>query len=310
MATILVKADFEGSWTAGLHAVKPDLSIREFPNVGDVSDIEYALVWKPPVGLLASLPNLKVIYSIGAGIDHLAVDPDLPKDIPVVRMVDPSLTSGMASYVSWAAMHLHRNVFKLQEQQRAKAWIEETVMTRESEPSTVGILGLGNLGQACAEQLLANRFRVVGWSQTEKSVPGVKSFTGADGMDAMLRQSDICVCLLPLTSETAGILNAENLSKLRRGGGLINVGRGPQLVEGDVLALLDSGHLSGAILDVFHTEPLPEDNPLWNHPNVLVTPHIGSVTDPMSAGGTVAASIQKFEEDGTLSNTVDWAKGY
>jgi len=307
---ILVKSDFDNNWTDGLSSVLPNLEIRLWPDVGNIDDIEYVLVWKPDHGFLATLPNLKVIYSVGAGIDHLAADPDLPKHIPVVRMVDPALTQGMVSYVSWACLHLYRKIFLAQSQQRQKAWVDEPVVRLASDKKTVGILGLGQLGQACAHQLNALGFDLVGWSATEKNVPNVKSYIGNDGLDIMLRQTDYLVCLLPLTPDTHGILNSENLSKLRCEGGLVSVGRGAHLIEEDLIALLDSGHLSGAIVDVFSQEPLPQNNPLWENEKLIITPHVASTTDPFSSGVTVAKSIQAFEVGEKLENLVKWDQGY
>lgn len=307
---ILVKSDFDNNWTDGLKSILPDLDVRLWPDVGDIEDIDYALVWKPDHGFLATLPNLKVIYSVGAGIDHLAADPDLPRHIPVVRMVDPALTQGMMSYVSWACLHLYRKIFLAQSQQRKKQWLDEPVVRLASDKKTVGILGLGQLGQACATQLQSLGFNVIGWSHSPKDMEDVVSFTGADGLDSVLRQTDYLVCLLPLTQETRGILNQQNLSKLRQDGGLISVGRGAHLVEADLISLLQSGHLSGAVVDVFENEPLPTDNPLWDQENLIITPHVASTTDPFSSGVTVATSIQNFEAGGDLNNLVKWDQGY
>ncbi|MGB0844804.1 MAG: 2-hydroxyacid dehydrogenase [Alphaproteobacteria bacterium] len=307
---ILVKSDFDNNWGDGLKSILPDLDVRIWPDVGARDEIEYALVWRPEHGFLASLPNLKVIYSVGAGIDHLAADPSLPRHIPVVRMVDPALTQGMVSYVTWACLHMFRKMFLAQQYQAENVWDSEPVIRLASDRKTVGILGLGQLGQACSKQLQALDFDLVGWSATPKNVEGVTSYVGADGLDAMLRQTDYLVCLLPLTPDTQGILNKENMSKLKPEGGVVSAGRGGHLVEQDLADLLNAGHLSGAVVDVFSTEPLPQDNPLWGQKNLIITPHIASTTDPFSSGATVANSIKAFENGEALENLVKWDVGY
>ena len=250
---------------------------------------------------------MKVIFSIGAGIDHLRNDPELP-DLPIVRMVEPGLTAGMTEYVVWAALGHHRFMIEYANQRRAKDW--EEISQIPTNRRRVGILGLGHLGQDAAEKLRVFGFPVSGWARSPKDVPGVTSYHGEDQLDDFLAQSDILIGLLPHTPETAGLLNSSTLAKLPKGAAVINAGRGGLVVDEDLIAALDSGHLSGATLDVFHEEPLPKDHPFWDHPKVVVTPHIASMTIPDTAAGEIVRQIKRFEAGETLEHTGDLSKGY
>jgi glyoxylate/hydroxypyruvate reductase A len=308
--TLLFKSDVDRAdiWRDALTAQLPDLEFRVWPAVGDPSEIEFALVWNPARGELAKLPNLKAIFSLGAGIDHLASDPDLPKQVPVVRMVDQSLTLGMTEFVVMSVLRHHRRVHDYELQQRQKMW--EQHVTPLSWQRKVGILGLGVLGSDAAEKLTYLGFDVAGWSRNEKKQAGVTSYFGKDGLRPFLERSEILVCLLPLTAETRGILNSETLSLLPRGACLINVGRGEHMVPDDILAALNSGQLSAATLDVFPQEPLPESSTLWDHPKVLITPHAASITLPTTAAESIAESIRRLGRGEALENVVDFERGY
>lgn len=308
--TILLKSDFETGWLEQLTAALPDHQVLPYGSDFDPADITYAVMWKPPAGLLAGLPALKVIFSVGAGVDHLASDPQLPRDVPVVRMVDPTLTTGMAEYVTWAVLHLHRNAFGYMRGQQAKSWAPDDLIPPLASARTVGILGLGVLGSACASMLQAIGFNVTGWSRSPKTVAGVKSFSGEDGLAAFLGSADTVVNLLPSTAETRHIINALTLAHCRPGAGFVNAGRGATVDETALVAALDAGQLSGAVLDVFETEPLPQGSPLWNRADVLISPHVASVTSPHSASRVIAGAIRDFEAGKPLSNVVDWDKGY
>ena len=302
------KDDRAASWTAALERHGPELDLRVWPDAGDLDEIDYALVWKPPPGLFGPLRNLKVIFSIGAGIDHLANDPELPRHVPVVRMVEPGLTAGMTEYVLFNVLYHHRRMFDMQAQQRAQVWDMLAVPTADQR--RVGIMGLGELGTAAARSLVALGFQVAGWSRRGKSLPGVTSYHGPEGLPPFLAHSDILVCLLPLTKETHGILNAETLARLPAGAAVINAARGEHLVEADLLAALDSGQVGGTSLDVFDTEPLPAEHPFWRHPRVLVTPHVASITVPDSAAKAVVDNIRRYEAGEGLENVVDLDQGY
>ena len=307
---LLFKSDVDRAdvWQEAIAALMPDIEFRNWPEIGDPADIEFALVWHPPRGELAKLPNLKAIFSLGAGIDHLASDPDLPEGVPVIRMVDKGLTVGMTEFVVMAVLRHHRQIHDYEIQQRQKVW--EQKITPLAWQRKVGILGLGVLGSDAADKLNYLGFDVAGWSRSEKTLPGVTSFSGSDGLHAFLQQSEILVCLLPLTEGTKGILNAETLSLLPKGAYLINVGRGQHMVPEDVLAALDSGQLAAATLDVFPEEPLPETSPFWDHPKVLVTPHGASITLPTTAAECVAEGIRAIRKGEALQNVVDFERGY
>lgn len=312
---LLFKSDLErgDAWTDAFARLAPDMEVRLWPNQGDPADIDYALVWEPPRGEMKTYPNLKIIFSVGAGIDHLASDPELPQNVPLVRMVEPGLTAGMTEYVVMSVLYHHRFMLDYAQQQRDRVWREINQVPPWKR--RVGIMGLGVLGSDAAGKLLDFNFDVAGWSRTAKSIPGksnqgVTCFHGADGLTPFLNRSDILVCLLPLTKETEGILNARNLAALPRGAAVISAGRGKHMIEDDLLAALESGQIGGATLDVFRQEPLPRDHPFWTHPRVIVTPHAASMTAPDSACEAVVAAIRRFEAGQPLEHQVDLAQGY
>lgn len=295
-------------WRPLLAGLLPEHEIRYWPEIGDRNAIDYALVWHPEPGLLAALPNLKMIFGLGAGIDHLLRDPDLPRHVPIVRLVDPYMTDAMSEYVALSVLRLHRQDLDYLAQQRAELWLEREQKNAAERP--VGILGFGTLGQDSGRKLQALGFDVAGWSRTEKEVAGFATFAGADGLDLLLRRSEIVVCLLPLTAETRGILNARAFARMPRGAGIVNAGRGGHLVEADLLAALDTGQVSGAVLDVFDDEPLPSGHPFWRHPRIIVTPHIAAETHPATAAPIVRDAIRQCEAGLPIANRVDLARGY
>ena len=296
------------AWGAALARQAPGLDVRMWDAPGNIADIEFALVWKPERGVLRTFPNLKAIFSIGAGVDHLFTDPELPEGVPVVRMVEPELTRGMTEYVVLHVLRHHRRQREIAANQRAQVW---DVIEAPTAPSRrVGIMGLGELGAAAARALVALEFDVAGWSRTPKRIPGVESFHGEFGMAAFLARSEILVCLLPLTLETEGILNRDLFAKLPRGASLINAARGGHQVEEDIFAALESGQLSEATLDVFRQEPLPAGHPFWDHPKVTVTPHNASLTDPKGAVRQVLANIERIRRGEPPANIVDPKAGY
>ena len=308
--TLLFKSDL-GRYDLWVPALKRHLEGREirlWPDLGEVQDIEYALVWDPPPGLLASLPNLKAIFSVGAGVDHIAADPERPKHLPVIRMVEEGLTAGMTEYVVMQVLYHHRDMLAYRHQAAEKIWRE--IPAVPAHQRRIGILGLGVLGQDAARMLVRFGFDVAGWSRTPKEIEGVTCFHGPEGLDQMLARTDILVCLLPLTPATRGILNGELFAKLPRGACLINVGRGGHQVERDLLEALDSGQLREATLDVFEEEPLPADSPLWSHPQAIVTPHIASMTMPETAAKAVGENIKRMEAGLPPLNVVDFERGY
>ena len=300
--------DSAARWRAQLTRLTQELEVRVWPEIGDPAAIDYALVWRPEPGFLASLPNLKLILSLGAGVDHLLGDPRLPLHLPILRLVDPHMTDAMSEYVVLQVLRLHRRDLDYRNQQGAGVWRE--LDQQNAGQRRVGILGLGELGQDAAKKLKALGFDVAGWSRSEKAVEGVRSYAGAAGLAPLLGRSEIIVCLLPLTAETEGILNKRTLALLPKGAALVNAARGAQLVEEDLLAALASGQISAAVLDVFREEPLPVDHSFWHHPRVVVTPHIAAFTNPATASPIILDNIRRFEEGRPLLNRVDPARGY
>lgn len=301
--------DDAARWRRGLAAVLPTETIQFYPDeLSDPAAIEYAVVWQPPPGLLASLPNLKAIFSMGAGVDHILADPDLPSDVPVVRMVDTGLTEGMTEFVVAAVLAQHRRFAEYAAQQATRTWRELPVPLARHR--RVGILGLGELGRDAARALAVLRFDVAGWARSRKDLAGVAAYAGWDELDAFLARSEILVCLLPLTEETRGVLDRRTLARLPAGAGVINVARGGHVVDDDLLALLDSGHIAEATLDVFHEEPLPAEHSFWTHPRIRLTPHIASVTPPETAAGVIAANIQRMKRGEAPWPVVGQGRGY
>jgi glyoxylate/hydroxypyruvate reductase len=295
-------------WRPLLARLMPEHEIRYWPEIGDRTAIEYALVWQPEPGLLASLPNLKLIVGLGAGVDHVLGDPLLPKGVPIARLVDPYMTDAMSEYVVLSVLRLHRQDLDYLAQQRAGVWEEREQKNAAERP--VGILGFGTLGQDAGKKLKALGFDVAGWSRASKEVAGFACYSGQAGHDTLLARSEIVVCLLPLTAETTGILSATTFARLPRGAGLVNAGRGGHLVEADLIPALDSGQLSGAVLDVVGEEPLPGGHRFWRHPRIILTPHIAAETHPPTAAPIIREAIRRCEAGLPVANQVDPARGY
>ncbi|CAN5346706.1 glyoxylate/hydroxypyruvate reductase A [soil metagenome] len=300
-------------WVDAMRAQAPKLDIRVWPDaMGDVSDIIYAVAWLPPPNVLRNLPNLKVIFSLGAGVDAILKDPTLPDGVPIVRVNEPDLTMRMSEYVVLHVLTHHRQQGRLDANQEKRVW--DSFPTHAAKDLKVGVMGMGVLGSDAAKKLAMMGFDVAGWSRTRKAIPGIKSFA-ADELDAFLARTDVLVCLLPHTPETTGLINASLIAKLSRSGPfgapiIINAGRGRQQVGSDILAALNSGALHAATLDVFETEPLPPDSPFWDHPKVTVTPHCAADSDPATISGYVLRQIQRIEAGAPLENVVDRKRGY
>jgi len=297
----------EGWWRTELARRVPDIDVRIWPDTGPVEAVDGALVWGPPPGDLARYPNLQAIFSIGAGVDHIINDPDLPA-VPLTRMVDTNMTERMREYVVLHVLRYHRRQPDYDALQRARRW--EELDQPHASGRRVGVLGLGELGTSSANALALLGFDVAGWSRRPKSLDGVTTFHGAEGLPPFLAQSEILVCLLPLTAATRSIIDAGFLAQLPAGAALINAARGDHVVDPDLMAALDSGHISGATLDVFSEEPLPPDHPYWGHPKVTVTPHISAITDPVSSADQVAENIHRLRAGKALINLVDLEQGY
>ena len=310
MATLLFSSreDPPELWVPALQKEMPDLEVRIHPEIGDPAEIKYALTYYAPHGLLASLPNLRLIHSISAGIDHLIADPELPRHLPLVRMVDDFLKDMMSEFAIYAVLHFHRHMPRYRQQQERAEW--ERGWPTYTPETVVGVLGLGTIGGAVASKLAALGFQVHGWSRSAKYLPGLTCHHGAEGLRAMAALAKYLICLLPLTKATRGILGAELIRSLPEGAVVINLGRGGHVVDEDLLAALDDGHLGGAFLDVFDQEPLPSSHRYWSHPKVVVTPHIAGEIVPRSAAAEVARNIRRFEAGEELPTHLDLDRGY
>ena len=307
---LAVPPSWSGLWTVPLAEVAPDLIVKVHDkDAYDPASIDYALSFKPPPGLLKTLPNLKAVFSLGAGVDGFIADPDYPRHIPLTRFVDHTLSREMAQYCVMHALIRHRRQRGFDAFQRESKW-RQSFPEQRTEDTRIGILGLGEIGTLVAARLREHDFTVAGWSRTKKTVDGVESFAGDAQLQPFLGRSDILICLLPLTPQTRHILNKNTFAMLPKDGFVINVARGGHLVESDLIAAIDSGHLSGAALDVFETEPLPPTSPLWQHPKITVTPHIAAMSDPRRMAQMAANGIARCESGLPLENVVDFARGY
>ncbi len=308
-AIAYISRDTDGQlWKKALEAALGPVDFRTLDNLGDKASIGVVLAWKPPAGLIASFPNVKLIVSLGMGVDHLLADDKLPEGVPITRIMDDGLVGQMSEYALYWALRHHRDIDKYAASQRAKIWkVEDFVDTVHRR---IGILGLGTIGQDTAKKFAALGFPTAGWSRTRKSLPGIETFHGPDGLARVLAQSDILVNVLPLTRDTRGLLDAKFFAALPKGAYLINMARGGHVVDEALLAALDSGHLSGAALDVFNQEPLPPEHRYWTHPRVKVTPHVAGATNPRTASPGVIENIRNIRAGKPLINTVDPKSGY
>ncbi|SAK68858.1 D-isomer specific 2-hydroxyacid dehydrogenase [Caballeronia catudaia] len=307
--TILYKANLErGRQWAQLFAQKaPDVPFRLWPEIGDPAAVRYLAAWEPPADVTQAFPNLEVIFSTGAGIDQFDLS-GVPPHIAVVRMTEPGIVEGMVEYVTQSVLTIHRDLFDYAALQREGVWREMPV--RAASTRRVGVLGLGMLGTAVLKTLNLFGFRCAGWSRFAHEIEGVECFAGADSFDAFLARTDILVCLLPLTDATRGLIDKRVFDKLPKGASFINVGRGPHVVQQDLLDALNSGHLHAAILDVTDPEPLPREHAFWTHPRVRLTPHIASATRPETAVDVVLDNLRRHRAGLPLIGAIDRARGY
>jgi len=306
---VLVKSDFDRYTEWALYFGRFNMDIVRWEDRHEhLETLRFALVWQPEPGSLSELPALEVIFSIGAGVDHLKGENIVPEGIPIVRMVQNSLTAGMVEYVSYQILAFHRNMYQYAQDQMASAWKPLTYPLPHER--TIGILGLGVLGSAVGRALLQFGFNIIGWSRSEKSIENIRSYYGNAQLEAFLEKTDYLVCLLPNTSETVGILNQKTLSTLPMGAYVINAGRGTAVNDNDLIAAIQSGHIAGAALDVFNLEPLSADHPYWQMENVFITPHIASMTHPEGSAAHVAQNINRYLAGKPLSHLADLKRGY
>ena len=306
---ILYKSDPQRGalWQQWLAQHAPDIQLHLWPETGDPLEVEMLIAWQPPERLLETFPNLKALLSVGAGADQFDLAA-LPPDLPVVRMIEPGLTQGMVEYVTFAVLGIHRDMVRYLQQQRDAQWQGHSV--RPAGARRVGVMGLGELGQAALRQLAALGFDCAGWSRTPRQLDGVRCFHGAAQLGAFLARCDILVCLLPLTAETRGLLNHDLFAQLPPGAALVQAGRGAQLNHADLLAALDSGRLGAAVIDVTDPEPLPPSHPFWRHPALWLTPHIASQTQNESAVAALLENLRRYQRGEPMIGLIDRARGY
>jgi glyoxylate/hydroxypyruvate reductase A len=297
-------------WRAQFAIHCPDLEVRDWDDDSVHPDhVTYVFVWEPHPGRLARYPNLRVIFSSAAGVDHLTRDPDLPRHVPIVRMGAGEAGQTMGEYVCLAALSLLRDYRRIVDGQVQCRW-DPFDAPRTAAQTRVGILGLGNLGRRAAAMLLGLGFNVAGWARTPRTEPGVPVVAGMDALPGFLAETDILVGLLPDTPDTAGLINAARIAQLPQGASIVNAGRGSLIVMHDLIAALDSGHLSGAILDVFDTEPLPPEHPAWRHPRIGITSHLAGFASRPARAAYVAEALAAHAEGREMPNLYRPERGY
>ena len=305
---LLYKADpVRGEhWRALFAEQAPDIQWRAWPDLGNPEEIRYLAAWQAPDDL-SLLPNLEVLFALSAGVDQLDLA-RLPPDLPVVRLLDPGITLGMCEYASFAVLSLHRDMLRYRQQQLARCW--QAHLLQPAAQRRVGVMGLGQQAQQILATLRPLGFALSGWARSAHRIDGVQCFAGDQQLPAFLSQCDILLCVLPLTEQTQGILDRELFRQLPRGAALINMGRGGHLVEQDLLDALASGQLSGAVLDVLQQEPAPAEHPFWDHPQILLTPHIAAMTQPQSAFAVLLDNIRRHQRGEPMLGQIDRTQGY
>lgn len=306
---LLYKADpVRGEqWKALFAEHAPDIEWRAWPDIGDPKDIKYLAAWTAPDDVQTLLPNLEVVFALSAGVDQLDLS-RLPEALPVVRLLDPGIGKGMCEYACLAVLSLHRDMLRYRQQQREGRWQAHPL--RPSSKRRVGVMGLGLQAQQILGSLQPFGFQLSGWARSEHRIDGVVCHAGVDQLPKFLSQCDILICVLPLTEQTTGILNRELFAQLPQGAALVNMGRGRHLVEEDLLEALDSGQLSAALLDVLQQEPADPSHPFWNHPQILLTPHIAAMTQPDSAFPGLLENIRRHKRGEKMLGQVDRGQGY
>ena len=295
-------------FSAALASLLPGVPIWADTADADPEHVAAILAWRLKAGMVAPYANLRLVCATAAGVEKITDAPDLAPHVAVMRVVDPLVNTGLGQYVLLMAWRHLRALALFEAQQRAHDWTRH----RPPDPYSVTgtVLGLGEAGRTIAHALQVAGFDVRGWSRSPKTLAELTTFAGAAGLAPALRDVQYVVCALPLTAETRGLLDRRTLSLLPRGAYVINVARGGHLVEADLVPALDSGQLSGAVLDVFREEPLPPNHPFWRHPRILVTPHIAAETHPPTAAGIIGNAIRRFEAGLPVANVVDLSRGY
>ena len=294
-------------WQDALTPLLPGITLVT-ADMPEAQDAEVMITWNPPEGMIAGLKNLKGVVSLAQGVDHVLNGKTFPDHLKFARLIDPYMSEAMAEWVMLTTLEYHRDAMEYREAEKRHDWIR--LSPRIAGRTTVAVMGLGAIGSVVAETLTHLKFNVIGWSRSEKSIPGVTSYHGEDGFTSCLKEADILVSILPLTDATENIYNADHFAQMKQGAAFINAGRGKQVVEDDLIHAIDQGHLRGATLDVMVTEPLPEDHGFWAHPKINVWPHVSAQTNPESAGEQVAKAITDIREGRDPDNSVNIARGY
>lgn len=294
-------------WQDALSPLLPGITLVT-ADMPEAQEAEVIITWNPPEGMIAGLKNLKGVISLAQGVDHVLNGKTFPSHLKFARLIDPYMSEAMAEWVTLTVLEYHRDAAAYRDAEKRHDWIR--LAPKIAGRTNVAVMGLGAIGSVVAETLTHLKFNVIGWSRSEKSIPGVTCFHGDAGFQTCLNTADILVSILPLTDATENIYNAKHFAEMKKGAAFINAGRGKQVVEPDLIAAIDNGHLSGATLDVMVTEPLPVDHGFWDHPKINVWPHVSAQTNPDSAGEQVAKAITDIRAGRAPDNSVNIARGY
>jgi len=295
-------------WKQAIIGEAPNIDVEIWPNIEQPDRVQFVACWNQPSHMLDHFPNLKAISSLGAGVDHILADESRPKDVSVCRVVAPSLESQMKNYLLNAVLNLQHNTYRYIRQQMQAQW---TIHPRKEKADlSIGVMGLGKLGGPVTQMFANMGYTVNGWSKSAKQLPGIKTHTGPEGLQGFLANTNLLICLLPLTPQTHGILDLKLFKQLHHPAHLINVGRGAHLVEEDLIYAIDRGWMTGATLDVFTEEPLPEYHPFWNRKSIMITPHISSTSKPKEIAPQLVENYKRLLSGMKLQNAVDLQKGY
>ncbi|SDI01684.1 glyoxylate/hydroxypyruvate reductase A [Pseudomonas flavescens] len=301
---LLFKTDDERgqAWLSLFARHAPEIDVRLWPAIGDPAEIRYFAAWQPPEDLATRFPNLDVVFATSAGVDQFDLN-QLPEAVDVVRMLDPGIAKAITEYACFAVLALHRQIPLYLGQQQRRHWQDHNLVAAAQR--RIGVMGLGNLGRAALDGLRPFGFPLSGWSRSRKGIDGVRCYAGLQELDDFLQQCDILICLLPLTRDTQGILNARTFAALPRGAHLINLGRGGHLVEDDLIAALDSGQLQHAIIDVLEHEPPEAAHRFWQRADIWLTPHIGAMTAPDSAFAVLLDNLRRHQRGEPMRGLID-----
>jgi len=309
MALVIIsKKKNQQIWRKALLSLMPDLDVRIYPDDDHREEVDFALVWHPPLGVFKHYPNLKAIASTGAGVDHILKDPSIKEDTIITRVVDDTLTRDMSLYLIAQVMNHVRGIAEYRLRQQVQMWQPENYLSEAK--IRIGIMGMGILGTAAAIKFKCLGLRVHGWARNPKNIDDIKVYAGNNEYNEFLNNTDILICLLPLTPGTTNILNRQTFNQLPKEAFLINVARGEHLVDQDLVDAINANHLSGACLDVFREEPLPKEHVFWQHKKINITPHVASITSPEHVAPQILDNYQRLCNGEELTNVVSLTKGY